>query len=177
MPEPALKQYAFRVAMWFFAAQMSLQGQGAKSVDWPVYGGQAAGDHYSSLTQINRSNVAKLAEAWRFDAQEEGGLETSPIVVGRVLYAYTATQKVIALDAGTGKLIWTFDSGVKGTQPARGVAYWRDGKRGVIFAGVMNFLVCAGCGDGQAGGGVWREMGGSICARDCAGSISCSRWC
>ena len=100
-------------AMWVFAAQMSLQGQGAKSVDWPVYGGQAAGDHYSSLTQINRSNVARLAEAWRFDAHEEGGLETSPIVVGRVLYAYTATQKVIALDAGTGRLIWTFDSGVK----------------------------------------------------------------
>ena len=66
------------------------------SLDWPVYGGQAAGDHYSSLTQINRKNVQELQIAWKFDAGEEGGLETSPIVVGRVLYAYTATQKVIA---------------------------------------------------------------------------------
>ena len=155
MPERHLKQvfrkkrYAFVVAMWVLAGQMSLQGQAMRSVDWPVYGGQAAGDHYSSLTQINRSNVAKLAEAWRFDAHEEGGLETSPIVVGRVLYAYTATQKVIALDAGTGRLIWTFDSGVKGTQPARGVAYWGDGKRGVIFAGVMNFLYALDAGTGR----------------------------
>ena len=149
MPKPALKRHALMVAMWMLAARISLQGQAMKSVDWPVYGGQAAGDHYSGLTQINRSNVAKLAEAWRFDAHEEGGLETSPVVVGRVLYAYTATQKVIALDAGTGKLLWTFDSGVKGTQPARGVAYWRDDKRGVIFAGVMNFLYALDAGTGK----------------------------
>jgi quinoprotein glucose dehydrogenase len=57
------------------------------SLDWPVYGGQAAGDHYSSLSQINRKNVQTLQVAWKFDAGEEGGLETSPIIVGRVLYA------------------------------------------------------------------------------------------
>ncbi len=75
---------------------------GSKSptnLDWPVYGGQVAGDHYSSLSQINRKNVHQLQLAWKFDAEEEGGLETSPIVVGRVLYSYTTTQKVIALDA------------------------------------------------------------------------------
>src|SRR5579863_5937878 len=49
-------------------------------VDWPVYGGQAAGDHYSSLSQINRENVHELRLAWKFDAEEEGGLETTPIV-------------------------------------------------------------------------------------------------
>ena len=134
------KRCALVVAMCVLAAQMSFAGQGAKSADWPVYGGQAAGDHYSGLTQIDRSNVGKLVEAWRFDAQEAGGLETSPVVVGRVLYGYTATQKVIALDAATGKLLWKFDSGVRSTQPARGVAYWSDGKRGVVLAGVMNFL-------------------------------------
>ena len=47
--------------------------------DWPVYGGQAEGDHYSSLTQINRTNVHLLKEAWKFDAAEEGGLETNQI--------------------------------------------------------------------------------------------------
>src|SRR4029077_17873511 len=84
------------------------------SLDWPVYGGQAAGDHYSSLSQINRQNVKELRIAWKFDAGEEGGLETSPIVVDRVLYAYTATQKVVALDAASGNLIWKFDSGLAG---------------------------------------------------------------
>ncbi len=108
--------------------------------DWPVYGGQVEGDHYSALTQINRSNVQRLQQAWKFDAAEEGGLETSPIIVGHTLFAYTATQKVIALDAATGKLLWKFDSGVHSSQPARGLAYWSDGHRGRVLAGVMNYL-------------------------------------
>ena len=57
---------------------------------------------------------ADLEIVWKFDVGEEGGLETSPIVVGRILYAYTATQKVVALDAATGSLIWKFDSGIVG---------------------------------------------------------------
>ncbi len=112
----------------------------ATSLDWPVYGGQAAGDHYSSLSQINRKNVQKLQVAWKFDAGEEGGLETSPIIVGRVLYAYTATQKVVALGASSGKLMWKFDSGIVGKNPVRGLSYWTDGKESRIFAPVTNFL-------------------------------------
>jgi glucose dehydrogenase len=110
------------------------------SVDWPVYGGQAAGDHYSNLAQINRGNVHKLRQAWKFDAGEEGGLETSPIIIGRVLYAYTATLKVIALDGASGQLIWKFDSGIKGKNPVRGLSYWTDEKESRIFAPVSYFL-------------------------------------
>jgi quinoprotein glucose dehydrogenase len=112
----------------------------AGTVDWPVYYGQAARDHYSPLTQINKQNVRQLKVAWMFDTGEPGGLETSPVIVGRTLYAYTPSQKVIALDAVSGQLLWKFDSGIQGAQPARGVAYWTDGKDSRIFAGVMNFL-------------------------------------
>jgi quinoprotein glucose dehydrogenase len=110
------------------------------SADWPVYGGQPANQHYSSLTQINRSNVNKLKVAWSYDTGEEGILETNPVVVGRVLYAYTPSQKVIALDAVTGKLLWRFDAGIKAEHWARGVSYWTDGQESRIFAGVMNYL-------------------------------------
>ena len=123
-------------------------GSGQASVGWPVYNGGPDGDHYSRLKQINRANVHQLAQAWRFDTGEKGGLQANPLIVGRTLYAYTHTQKVIALDAATGKLKWKFDSGVKGTQPARGVTYWTDGKRGRILAGAMNFLYCL---DAQTG--------------------------
>ena len=110
------------------------------NVDWPVYLGQAEGQHYSPLTQINRHNVTQLKVQWTYDTGEEGILETNPLVVGRVLYAYTPSEKVIALDAATGKLLWKFDSGVKAQHWARGVSYWTDGKENRIFAGVMNYL-------------------------------------
>jgi quinoprotein glucose dehydrogenase len=108
--------------------------------DWPVYGGAPENNHYSSLAQINRDNVKELQVAWSFDTGEAGGLQTSPIIVGDVLYAYSPSQKVIALNAATGKLLWKFDPGVRGWQPARGLAYWSDGKERRILAGVMNSL-------------------------------------
>jgi quinoprotein glucose dehydrogenase len=77
--------------------------------DWPAYGGAPENSHYSSLAQINRSNVKRLAVAWTFDTQEEGGLQSSPLIVGGVLYGITPTQKIFALDATTGKLVWKFD--------------------------------------------------------------------
>jgi glucose dehydrogenase len=124
-------------------------GQEHTSQDWPVYGGQPAGDHYSTLSQINRKNVHKLKLAWKFDAGDKGGLETSPLIVGRVLYAYTATSQVLALDAATGKLIWKFDSGIKGNSPERGLAYWTDRKEKRIFASVTNFLYALNAEDGK----------------------------
>ena len=110
------------------------------NIDWPVYGGQSEGQHYSSLTQINRNNVSNLKVAWTYDTGEEGILETNPLVIGKILYAYTPSQKVIALDAATGRLIWKFDAGAKAQHWARGVSYWTDGKDRRIFAGVMNYL-------------------------------------
>ncbi len=78
--------------------------------------------------------------AWAFDTGESGGLQTSPIIVGDVLYAYSPSQKVIALNAATGKLLWKFDPGAQEWQPARGLAYWTDGKQKRILAGVTNLV-------------------------------------
>jgi quinoprotein glucose dehydrogenase len=122
--------------------------------DWPQYGGDAANHHYSSLTQINRDNVKRLAVAWSFDAQEEGGLQTTPIVVDGVLYGIMPTQKIFALDAATGKLLWKFDSGIRGTQPDRGLAFWSGGatktkKDRRILVGVMNFVYALDAGTGR----------------------------
>ncbi len=131
------------------ATAVETQPPAANRTDWPVYGGQLAGDHYSALTQIDSHNVQSLKQAWSFDTGEPGGLQTSPIIVDKVLYAYTPTQKVIALNAATGALIWKFDSGIKGTQPARGVAYWSDGNEARIFAGVMNYLYALNAATGK----------------------------
>jgi glucose dehydrogenase len=108
--------------------------------DWPSYGGAPERNHYSNLAQINRDNVKQLPVAWSFDTGEEGGLQTSPIIVGGVLYGLTPMQKVFALDAATGKQLWKFDSGVRGSQPNRGLAYWSDGTDKRVLVGALNFL-------------------------------------
>jgi len=121
----------------------------AQTTDWPVYNGNVNGEHYSPLAQINRSNVDRLEVAWTFDTEEKGGLQDNPLIVGRTLYAYTPTQKIVALDAATGKPIWKFDSGIVGSQPARGMSYWTDGKERRLLAGVMNYLFCLDADTGK----------------------------
>ena len=104
------------------------RASGPGQQDWSAYGGAPENNHNSALAQINRSNVKRLAVAWSFDTEEDGVLQSSPIIIAGVLYGLTPTQKVFALDAATGKLLWEFDSGIRGTQPDRGLAYWADGK-------------------------------------------------
>src|SRR5436190_3923522 len=124
---------------------LPLPSQGAEPQppqEWRVYGGNSDATHYSPLKQINKYNIKQLEVAWSFDTGETGGLQTSPIEVGGVLYGISPTQKVFALDAATGKLKWKFDSGIVGTQPDRGLSYWAspDNKDRRIIVGVMNFV-------------------------------------
>ncbi len=111
-----------------------------RDVDWPAYNGNRNGDHDSPLAQINRSNVAQLSVAWRYDTGEKGDLQTNPLIIGHTLFGYTPKGEVIALDGATGRLLWTFDSGVSTEQPCRGFAYWTDGKNARLFAGILNYL-------------------------------------
>lgn len=128
------------LSMEFRLGAQALTNAKSGDTDWGVYGASPENTHYSPLAQINRSNVKDLAVAWSFDTGESGGLETSPLIVGGTLYGITPTQKIFALDATTGRSLWKFDSGVKGTQPDRGLAFWQDGKDARILVGVMNFL-------------------------------------
>src|SRR5437764_846438 len=78
---------------------------------WEVTGGTPLGTRYSTLRQIDRTNVDKLQVAWTFDTHDEfagSEMECNPIVVDGVLYATTPRVRVIALDAATGRLRWSF---------------------------------------------------------------------
>jgi quinoprotein glucose dehydrogenase len=139
--------WLMRVALSFLAAVLILftaeshaQTKAPKRQDWPVYGGSPENTHYSTLKQINRKNAKNLKVAWTYDTGEKGVLQTSPIIVDGVLYGISPTQRIFALDAASGKLLWKFDSRVEGTQPDRGLAYWSNGNDKRILSGVMNFL-------------------------------------
>jgi len=97
--------------------------------DWPSYGRDPGGMRYSPLDQITTSNVTRLQRAWTYHTNERGrAFETTPIVVGNILYFSTQNQKVVALDPETGKELWKYDPKSNGREQ-RGVSYWPgDGK-------------------------------------------------
>jgi glucose dehydrogenase len=96
-----------------------------EAADWPSYGRDAGGTKYSPLDQINAKNVAKLAPAWTYHTADPGGTwEETPIVIGNVMYFATQKNRVIALDAETGKEIWNFDPKTPRTSEHRGVSFW-----------------------------------------------------
>src|SRR5579884_4042109 len=107
-------------ATWFLVLGFGLLAGGVdiQNVDWAVYGGHKTGDHFSALTQINRKNVGKLKQAWRFDFPEKGGVQTNPLVIGRMLFAYSPTGAILALDAATGKEAWRFTPATPQLQPS-----------------------------------------------------------
>ena len=107
---------------------------------WEVYGGGNDSIRYSALKQIDRSNASRLREAWRFDTGDAlpgSEMQANPIVVDGVLYSVTPKLRVIALDAATGKLRWSFDPNrdakIGGRRKSRGVTYWTDGSNARIF--------------------------------------------
>lgn len=107
---------------------------------WTAYGGGPEQMRYSDLAQIDRTNVGTLRPAWTYDTGETGGLQTQPVIVGDVLYAYTPTHKTFALRATTGEHLWTFDPKIEGRGPNRGVSYWASGDDRRVFAAVDNFV-------------------------------------
>ncbi len=120
--------------------------------DWPVYGGDAGGTRHSPLKQIDRGNVAKLKVAWTYrtgdfsDGQPgsvRSAFESTPLAIDNVLYVVSAFQRLIALDAETGKELWAFDPKVSRSRPQmmfthRGAATWTNGKERRLYYGTLD---------------------------------------
>jgi len=105
--------------------------------EWRSYDHDLAGTRFSPLTEINATNVAKLAKAWTYAfppspagrgalAALLGGSEAVPLVVAGVMYL-PAGNTVVALEADTGKVIWQREmagGAPTGAVSRRGVGYW-----------------------------------------------------
>src|SRR5215470_1258660 len=94
---------------------------------WTQYEGGADSSQYSSLKQINKSNVQQLQVAWSYPTEGRTGYSFSPIVVDGVMYVLAKNNSFVALDAATGKELWVHSNmGAVGT---RGVNYWESKDR------------------------------------------------
>ena len=88
------------------------QRPASRNVDWPVYHGDDNHTHYTTLSQISPANVANLKVAWTYDTRDafEGSeMQSNPIIIDGVLYAMSPKQRAFALDARTGRELWSFD--------------------------------------------------------------------
>ena len=115
---------------------------------WSIYKADAKSSNYSPLKQITTANVNQLRPAWTFTIHDKpsgsqpGRSECNPIIVDGVLYATSANQWAYAVDATTGKQVWSFDplDGKQGGEVNRGLTYWENGDDKRILMSANNFL-------------------------------------
>ena len=93
--------------------------------DWPTYNGDPRGNRYTTLTQIDKTTVTRLAPSWVASIHDAGLLQVTPVVVDGIMYV-TAPNECMALDAGSGRRIWHYKrartKGATGGSANRGVA-------------------------------------------------------
>ncbi|MBX3241255.1 MAG: pyrroloquinoline quinone-dependent dehydrogenase [Chitinophagaceae bacterium] len=126
--------------------------------EWHAYGKDAGGMRYSGLTGINTENVVHLKEAWVYHTgeletykgtylHEKSAFEATPLMINNTLYFSTPTNRVLAIDAVTGKEKWTYNPHInlKGDYSevtSRGVSYWpaknNTGSSGKIFIATID---------------------------------------
>ncbi len=128
---------------WLMLAALpstTLAQQGAPGGEWPTYGGDLGHTRYAPLYQIDAGNFNRLEIAWRFKTDSLGpnrefNFQSTPLMVDGVVYSTAGTRRaVVALDAGTGELLWMhrLDEGRRGEVAprqlsGRGLAYWESG--------------------------------------------------
>jgi len=130
------------VALLVFIQPLSASSQKIqkpKENGWPDYGGTLSGQRYSTARQIDTHNVSRLKVAWVFHTHVfdksspasnwRASFEATPILWNGTLYFDTPFNAIFAIDAATGKLLWTFDPHIDREAPiyivtSRGVALW-----------------------------------------------------
>jgi quinoprotein glucose dehydrogenase len=115
-----------RTAFFFFGFTVAAQTH----TNWADYGGNPDSAQYSALDQINRSNVGKLEIAWTYSTGDNNKYFFNPLVVDNVMFVLAKNNSIVALDAATGKEIWTHENGPEiKIITNRGINYWESKDR------------------------------------------------
>jgi len=129
------------------AGSATVRGKSAArpaAANWPNYGGGTDEDHYSPLAQVNDKTVQRLKLAWSYDIPTVPSVWSAPVAVDGVIYFSVGYSLIRAVDAQTGKLLWTYDPEVWKVAGRKQRALW--GIRGIAFS---DGKVIAGTLDGR----------------------------
>jgi len=103
--------------------------------NWLAFGRTYSEQRYSPLDQVNTTNVSGLRVDWYLDLPQDRGLVSTPLVVDGILYFVGSMNKVRAVDARSGALLWEYDPKVHentgtglrvGWEHNRGIGVWED---------------------------------------------------
>ena len=149
-------RFAIILASAILAGPLAFGQQGATGGEWHTYGGDTGHTKYSPLDQINASNFNNLELAWRFRTVSLGpipeyNLEGTPLMVHGVLFATAGARRdVVALNAGTGEMLWMHgeNEGARGDNSprpisGRGLAWWTDGRQERIYYVTLGYRLIA----------------------------------
>jgi quinoprotein glucose dehydrogenase len=123
---------------------------------WKTYGGDGGNSHYSVLKQINRDNVEKLELAWSYSSSTgqplpaSSELQINPIIVDAVLYGRNPHYNVFALEADTGRELWSHSPSPShvGMSNMRGLTHWQSHNQGRLFFTTGHYLMALNTLDG-----------------------------
>ncbi|WP_022962433.1 PQQ-dependent dehydrogenase, methanol/ethanol family [Halopseudomonas pelagia] len=138
----------------------AMRASASEGAQWLSHGRTWSEQRHSPLTGINAETVENLGLAWSIDLDNNRGLEATPLYSDGVLYTSLSWSRVLAVDASTGKLLWSFDPQVnkaKGRHACcdavnRGVALWQ----GKVYVGTLDGRLIAL--DAKTGKLVWSEQ-------------------
>jgi alcohol dehydrogenase (cytochrome c) len=110
-----------RRALWILCLAASVTGglwgqvsfdrilaAGNEPQNWLTYSGTTMSQRYTTLNQITPENIKSLELQWMFQARSLEKFEATPLVVDGILYTVQAPNNVVALDAVTGRVFWTY---------------------------------------------------------------------
>ncbi len=95
-------------ALWGQVSFNRILAAGKEPQNWLTYSGSTMSQRYSTLAQITTENVKNLELQWMFQARSLEKYEATPLVVDGILYTVQAPNSVVALDAVTGRVFWTY---------------------------------------------------------------------
>ena len=133
---------------------------GKEPQNWLTYSGGVSSQRYSTLNQITPDNVKNLELQWIFQSRSLERYEATPLVVDGVMYTVQNPDDVLALDAVTGRIYWTYSYQVSpDARPccgrlSRGLAILGD----TLFIGTIDAHVIAL--DAKSGKPLWNSQVG-----------------
>jgi quinohemoprotein ethanol dehydrogenase len=136
---------ALRLALWLsfafpvlamaappLASRPTTPSPALRAVNWPAYGNTADEQRFSPLEQIHAGNVAKLGLDWALDVPDAVAFVSTPLMVDGVLYFSGDRSIVRAVDARTGRRLWTYDPEA-GKHSPRSIAIGWNSHRGIAY--------------------------------------------